>query len=151
MVDSGAGNIPDEPKTAWTRKWVSVPKVTGTCQEDTWASLKGALASKSWIDLEHPNKEQLHGWNTWSMFKSLSSQWLSKTKTGRIHKAGCLASLEKLEDLAASDPLSHMTAAGQGWGVSWQAEHKVVSTLPQSSPLPITWPGDRTPRALWFP
>ena len=151
MVDSGAGNIPDEPKIVCARKWVSVPKVTGTCQEDTWASLKGMLASKSWIDLEHPSKEQLCGWNTWSMFKSLSSQWSSKTKTGRIHKAGFLAPLEKLEDLEISDPHSHMTTAGQGWGVSWQAEQKVVSALPQFSPLPITWPEDRIPTALWFP
>lgn len=57
MVDSGAGNIPDEPKIACARKWVSVPKGRDVSAGHMSQPGRSACQQKSWIYLEHPNKE----------------------------------------------------------------------------------------------
>lgn len=65
---------------------------------------------------------------------------MSKTKTGRIHKAGFLASLEKLEDLEASDPHSHMTTAGQsGSLLTSGAKSGLCFATVLTTPYYLTW------------
>ena len=93
------------------------------------SQLEGLLAGQSWDDLEHPKQQMTQGWRHGNCVKIHEFRLRLKNKNRRVHKSGFLASLEKLDNLAASDLHYQMTIVAQGWAVShrqsaWSLLHR---------------------------